>query len=230
MKKVAQFRRSNGPNAGFSEKLAWQLSKGPATGRELAQQLGMTLSEFNRLVIHIMRRGGETLQVEPSNQVCLGGGSIDRTYTLVRNPRRVAPPPCKPMVINYSNDRCQCCKVKRGEATTTPPRSEWDRGGAVWGSRDDNGVWGWICHACYEAKEADKRSEALARIVPDEDYDEWDFYHADSAKCPWCSAEICTDESYDADDESHECDECGHSYSLTAEHSVSWTTKRVEGE
>ncbi|WP_256849875.1 hypothetical protein [Pantoea sp. Fr-CA_6] len=39
MKKVAQFRRSNGPNAGFSEKLAWQLSKGPATGRELAQQL-----------------------------------------------------------------------------------------------------------------------------------------------------------------------------------------------
>lgn len=39
MKKVPQFRRSNGPNAGFSEKLAWQLSKGPATGRELAQQL-----------------------------------------------------------------------------------------------------------------------------------------------------------------------------------------------
>lgn len=91
MKKVAQFRRSNGPNAGFSEKLAWQLSKGPATGRELAQQLSMTLSEFNRLVLHIIRRGGETLQVEASNQVCLGGGSIDRTYTLVRNPRRVAP-------------------------------------------------------------------------------------------------------------------------------------------
>lgn len=73
MKKVAQFRRSNGANAGFSEKLACQLSKGPATGRELAERLGMTLSEFNRLVLHIMRRGDETLQVEGTNQICLGG-------------------------------------------------------------------------------------------------------------------------------------------------------------
>lgn len=133
-------------------------------------------------------------------------------------------------VVCDEHDRCQCCKVKRDEATTTPPRSEWDRGGAVWGSRDDRGVWGWMCHACHEAKEADKRSKALARIAPDEDYDEWDFYHADSAKCPWCSAEICTDESYDSDDESHECDECGNPFSLTAEHSVTWTTKRVGGE
>jgi len=104
MKKVAQFRRSTGANAGFSEKLAWQLSKGPATGRELAERLGMTLCEFNRLVLHIMRRGGETLQVEATNKICLGGGSIDRTYNLVRNPRRIARSPSKPMVINHRND------------------------------------------------------------------------------------------------------------------------------
>jgi len=116
MKKVAQFRRSTGANAGFSEKLAWQLSKGPATGRELAERLGMTLSEFNRLVLHIMRRGGETLQVDASNQICLGGGSIDRTYTLTRNPSRVAPPPCKPMVINHSNDCSEEAKKRNREA------------------------------------------------------------------------------------------------------------------
>ncbi|MGV6478809.1 hypothetical protein ACT2VT_002872 [Pantoea agglomerans] len=59
MKKLAQYRRSNGPNAGFSEKLAWQLSKGPATGRELAERFGMSLCEFNRLIINTMRHGGK---------------------------------------------------------------------------------------------------------------------------------------------------------------------------
>ncbi|MEN4658736.1 hypothetical protein E1N66_12280 [Pantoea allii] len=107
MKKLAQYRRSNGPNAGFSEKLAWQLSKGPATGRELAERFGMSLREFNRLIINTMRHGGKTLQVEASNQVSLGGNSIDRTYTLIRRPRRVAPQALPPMVINQSNDRSE---------------------------------------------------------------------------------------------------------------------------
>lgn len=89
MKKVVHYCRSHGPNAGFSEKLAWQLSKGPATGRELAARFGITLREFNRLINGTLRRGGETLQVESSNPVSLGGNSIDRTYTLIRRPRRV---------------------------------------------------------------------------------------------------------------------------------------------
>lgn len=107
MKKVAQYRRSNGPNAGFSEKLAWQLSKGPATGRELAERFGMSLREFNRLINSTLRRGGKTLQVEASNPVSLGGNAIDRTYTLIRCPRRVAPQALPPMVINQSNDRSE---------------------------------------------------------------------------------------------------------------------------
>ncbi|MDH2066861.1 hypothetical protein [Pantoea sp. GD03673] len=105
MKKIAQYCRSHGPNAGFSEKLAWQLSTSPITGRELAERLGITLSEFNRLIFHIMRRGGKTLQVEASDIVFLNGNSVDCTYTLLRNPRRVAPHPHKPVVINYSTDR-----------------------------------------------------------------------------------------------------------------------------
>lgn len=107
MKKVAQYRRSNGPNAGFSEKLAWRLSKGPATGQELADWMGITLREFNRLILNTMRHGGKTLQVEASNPVCLNGNSIDRTYMLVRRPRRVAPQALPPMVINQSNDRSE---------------------------------------------------------------------------------------------------------------------------
>ncbi|MGC0832219.1 hypothetical protein [Pantoea agglomerans] len=107
MKKLAQYRRSNGPNAGFSEKLAWQLSKGPATGQELAERFGMSLREFNRLIINTMRHGGKTLRVEASNPVCLGSDSIDRTYTLIRRPRRVAPQALPPMVINQSNDRSE---------------------------------------------------------------------------------------------------------------------------
>ncbi|MEN4766026.1 hypothetical protein [Pantoea agglomerans] len=107
MKKVAQYRRSNGPNAGFSEKLAWRLSKGPATGQELANWMGITLREFNRLILNTMRHGGKTLQVEASNPISLGGNALDRTYTLVRRPRRVAPQALPPMVINQSNDRSE---------------------------------------------------------------------------------------------------------------------------
>jgi len=116
MRKVAQYRRSNGPNAGFSEKLAWQLSKGPATGRELSERFGMSLREFNRLILNTLRHGGETLQVEASNPVRLRGNSIDRTYTLVRRPRRVAPPALPPMVINPSNDCSEEAKKRNREA------------------------------------------------------------------------------------------------------------------
>lgn len=117
MKKIAHYRRSHGPNAGFSEKLAWQLSKGPATGRELAEWMGITLREFNRLILNTMRHGGETLQVEASEPVNLGGNAIDRTYTLLRHPRRVAPQALPPMIINPRNDRSEeAVKRHRAEA------------------------------------------------------------------------------------------------------------------
>lgn len=107
MKKIAHYRRSHGPNAGFSEKLSWQISKGPATGRELAERFGISLREFNNLINSTLRRGGETLQVEASNPVSLGGNAIDRNYTLIRRPRRIAPQALPPMVINQNNDRSE---------------------------------------------------------------------------------------------------------------------------
>lgn len=119
------------------------------------------------------------------------------------------------------HERCQGCRVKRIDATCNPS-------GAVWGSRDSNGVWGFKCHPCHEAEVAAIRTAAEARISDAGDFDEWDFEMEDEAKCPWCSAELCTDESYGADGESHECYECGRGFTLTAVHSVSWTTKRVE--
>ncbi|MEG0324000.1 MAG: hypothetical protein RR619_08385, partial [Raoultibacter sp.] len=60
------------------------------------------------------------------------------------------------------------------------------------------------------------------------DYNEWDYFNEDKAKCPWCTANVSTDESYEANEDDLTCDECGHSFTLTAEHSVSWTTKRKE--
>jgi hypothetical protein len=125
-------------------------------------------------------------------------------------------------VVCDEHDRCQSCNTKRVDAIG-------NKEGAVWGSRDSNGVWGWTCHACHENEQASIRAEALSRIAPDDEYNEMDFWREDKAKCPWCSAELCTDESYDADAEKCTCDECGNSFTLTAEHSVSWTTKRVGG-
>lgn len=131
-------------------------------------------------------------------------------------------------VVCEEHDRCQGCGTHRSKAVRIPPRNEHDASGGVWGSRDDNGVWGWTCHRCREAENVAVRSAALERIEENGEYDELDYWHEDEAKCPWCNAKVCTDESYDADDEDHACAECGNSFTLTAEHSVSWTTKRKE--
>jgi len=119
------------------------------------------------------------------------------------------------------HDRCQGCNVKRKDAVPSPD-------GCVWGSRDNKDVWGFRCHPCHEIEQESIRSTAKARIPSLDDFDEWDFREEDEAKCPWCSAKLCTDESYDADGEEDTCDECGNEFTLTANHSVTWTTKRKE--
>ena len=67
-------------------------------------------------------------------------------------------------------------------------------------------------------------------IIPEADYRPLDFWHEDDAKCPWCKTDVSTDESYDAELEENECSECGNKFTLTAEHSVTWTTRRVGNE
>ena len=130
--------------------------------------------------------------------------------------------------ICEEHDRCQCCGTKRKEAVAIPPRNEYDSGNAMYGTRNDDGVWGWTCFTCHEKQETKKRADALARIIPDNEYNYIDFWSEDKAKCPYCKASVCTDESYDSDEEMLECDECGNAFTLTANHSVTWTTDRVE--
>lgn len=117
------------------------------------------------------------------------------------------------------HDVCVDCGIDRDNASKS---QSIDGMGAVWGC-----AGGWRCNDCQEVRNAKRLAEAESRIIPEEDYDEWDFHSEDAAKCPWCQAEICTDESYDADGEEHECDECERNFTLTAVHSVTWTTKRI---
>ena len=117
------------------------------------------------------------------------------------------------------HDVCVDCGIDRVNASKTKGIAGV---GAVWGC-----AGGWRCNDCQQERDAIRLSEAESRIIPEEDYDEWDFYSEDEAKCPWCQAEISTDESYDADGEAHECDECQREFTLTAMHSVTWTTKRI---
>lgn len=112
------------------------------------------------------------------------------------------------------HDVCVDCGVDRENAAKSTS-------GAVWGCSG-----GWRCNDCQDQINRQRLSDAEARIVPDDEYDEMDFWHEDEALCPWCKAKISTDESYDAHQEEHTCYECERQFKLTAEHSVSWTTIR----
>jgi len=90
MRKLAQYRRNIHPNSGFKEKVAWQLSKGARTGRELSALLNLTLGEFNGLMRGCLR--GETVVIEASDPVPVDG-CIDYTYTLIRTRRIVSSHP-----------------------------------------------------------------------------------------------------------------------------------------
>lgn len=107
MRKLAQYRRNNHPNSGFKEKVAWQLSKGPRTGQQLADLFGMTLSQFNHQIRDCFNRSGETLKLSATDPVITESGASDRTYSLARKPRRVAVGKGKPMVISRTQEASQ---------------------------------------------------------------------------------------------------------------------------
>lgn len=106
MLKQPQYRRNRHPNNGFKEKVAWQLSKHPMTGRELSALFNMSFAEFNHNIRDCLRRQGETLQVEASAPVKVGRAT-DKTYTLVRKPRRVTPTKKKEMVVSWNQLACK---------------------------------------------------------------------------------------------------------------------------
>lgn len=84
MRKLSFYRRNSHPNSGFKEKVTFQLSKGPRTGRELSAFFNMTLGEFNGLMRGCLR--GKTVVIEASEPVPVDG-CTDFTYTLVSTRR-----------------------------------------------------------------------------------------------------------------------------------------------
>ncbi|KAA5932362.1 MULTISPECIES: hypothetical protein [unclassified Pantoea] len=98
MRKLAQYRRNNHPNSGFKEKVTFQLSKRPMTGRELCALFHMTLAEFN----HQMReclKPCKSISISSSDPVKVGR-VFDHTYTLERKPKRLVPLNSVPIVIS----------------------------------------------------------------------------------------------------------------------------------
>lgn len=84
MRKLPQYRRNAAPNSGFKERVVWQLSKGPKTGRELSALFHMSLGQFNSIMRGCLR--GETAVITASDPVPVDG-CTDFTYTLVSTKR-----------------------------------------------------------------------------------------------------------------------------------------------
>lgn len=96
MRKLAQYRRNNHPNSGFKEKVTFQLSKRPQTGRELSAFFHVTLGEFNGLMRGCLR--GKTVVIEAANPVPVDG-CTDYTYTLIST-SRITPARPQTMIIS----------------------------------------------------------------------------------------------------------------------------------
>lgn len=110
------------------------------------------------------------------------------------------------------HDVCAICGCSRSELTEAP-----------WGRKH-----GWVCKPCADKDDEERHAAALSRIAGYE-YDEFDFYGLNKITCPYCQATFSADcDDYGADSDERECDECGNTFTLTAEHTISWTTKRKE--
>lgn len=94
MKRPAFYRRSGKQNtrlAGIKERAVWRLSKGPATGAELAETFGISLKLMHNTVATWMRQGKQTITFNASEWVELPNGERDRTYSLGSKVKRVTP-------------------------------------------------------------------------------------------------------------------------------------------
>ncbi|NWA63025.1 hypothetical protein HX773_19140 [Pantoea sp. B9002] len=97
MLKQPHYRRNQHPNSGFKEKVVWQLSKNPMTGRELSALFHMSLGQFNSLMRGCLR--GETAVIAASNPVPVDA-CTDYTYTLVSTKRTTQKNP-KAIVVSW---------------------------------------------------------------------------------------------------------------------------------
>ena len=104
---------------------------------------------------------------------------------------------------------CRSCQIHRSKLTDTP-----------WGGKE-----GWQCKPCADAEHKADKEDALA-AMPDE-HDEWDYQGLDEITCPYCNYEFSDSfESADNNEEDHECPRCDNTFTVTAEHSLSFNCKR----
>ena len=110
------------------------------------------------------------------------------------------------------HDVCVHCKS---------PRNECEQ--PHWGAAN-----GFLCSSCHTINEAERKLAILERINSFE-YNEIDFWGEPKITCPYCKEKVDPDsEDYEANDAEVKCHECENTFKLTAEHSVSWTTKRMK--
>jgi len=104
VKRITFYRRggSTGGNSGLKEKMVWQLSKRPMTGRELAAIFKMELPKFNKLVRQCIVDTG-TVCISASEWVKGEDGLNDRTYTLERLGQRAFPKPGQSIIVSKNS-------------------------------------------------------------------------------------------------------------------------------
>lgn len=121
MKRVAFYRRSGDqstPLAGMKERVVWRLSKGPATGTELAEIFGITRVQMNHIASK-WHKNTKTAQIAASGWYPLADGGRDRTYTLTGKPKLVTPQGDTPKftrnTILYSSEETRRVNTERAK-------------------------------------------------------------------------------------------------------------------
>lgn len=121
MKRVAFYRRSGDqstPLAGMKERVVWRLSKGPATGTELAEIFGITRVQMNHIAAK-WHKNTKTAQITASGWYPLADGGRDRTYTLAGKAKVVTPhgytPKCTLKAILYTSEETRRINTERAK-------------------------------------------------------------------------------------------------------------------
>lgn len=89
MKRVPFYRRTQARESGYKERIIWQLSKGPMTGRQLRHMLKLNMRQFYG-AIHDAMHCKKVVNVERFDRYVDDLGE-DWHYRLVSSPKFVAP-------------------------------------------------------------------------------------------------------------------------------------------
>lgn len=90
MKRVGFYRRPQQDTpSGYKERIVWQLSKGPMTGRQIRELLKLETSQFWGAIYDAMK-GGKVVSIERYDRHLTADGE-DWWYRLTGKPKFIAP-------------------------------------------------------------------------------------------------------------------------------------------